>query len=203
MNGSTGRRLGGRGRVRAASAALCLFAGALTATAAGVSPAAALTSPVSITADDLTTWQTNGIVTLQTGSPLTISSGIDNSYSGISLDRADVIGNPSLPGGRSRGQEVLQYFNTAAFAINAPGTYGSVGRNTLIGPGTANVDFSAFKKFRMPFEHHSLEFRGEFFNLLNRVNLGSPTTNRSSGAFGRITSANDPRIVQFGLRYTF
>ena len=148
-------------------------------------------------------WQTNGIVTLQTGSPLTISSGIDNSYSGISLDRADVIGNPSLPGGRSRGQEVLQYFNTAAFAINAPGTYGSVGRNTLIGPGTANVDFSVFKKFRMPFEHHSLEFRGEFFNLLNRVNLGSPTTNRSSGAFGRITSANDPRIVQFGLRYTF
>ncbi|MDX2746839.1 MULTISPECIES: LamG domain-containing protein [Streptomyces] len=62
MNGSTGRRLGGRGRVRAASAALCLFAGALTATAAGASPAAALTSPVSITADDLTTWQTNGIV---------------------------------------------------------------------------------------------------------------------------------------------
>ncbi|WP_051834733.1 LamG domain-containing protein [Streptomyces sp. NRRL S-15] len=62
MNGSTGRRHGGSGRVRAASAALCLFAGALTATAAGASPAAALTPPVSITADDLTTWQTNGIV---------------------------------------------------------------------------------------------------------------------------------------------
>ncbi|MFH9617079.1 LamG-like jellyroll fold domain-containing protein [Streptomyces pratensis] len=62
MNGSTGRRHGRSGRVRAASAALCLFAGALTATAAGASPAAALTPPVSITADDLTTWQTNGIV---------------------------------------------------------------------------------------------------------------------------------------------
>ncbi|MFJ9058697.1 LamG-like jellyroll fold domain-containing protein [Streptomyces sp. NPDC102409] len=62
MNGSTGRRSGGSGRVRAASAALCLFAGALTATAAGASPAAALTPPVSLTADDLTTWQTNGIV---------------------------------------------------------------------------------------------------------------------------------------------
>ncbi|MET9594267.1 LamG domain-containing protein [Streptomyces sp. NPDC006516] len=62
MNGSTGRRPGGSGRVRAASAALCLFAGALTATAAGASPAAALTPPVAITADDLTTWQTNGIV---------------------------------------------------------------------------------------------------------------------------------------------
>ncbi|WP_069169309.1 LamG domain-containing protein [Streptomyces griseus] len=62
MNTRTGRRTGGRGRVRAASAALCLFAGALTATAAGTSPAAALTPPVSLTADDLTTWQTNGIV---------------------------------------------------------------------------------------------------------------------------------------------
>ncbi|WP_405811892.1 LamG domain-containing protein [Streptomyces sp. NBC_01520] len=61
MNGSTGRGPGKRGRVRAASAALCLFAGALS-TAAGASPAAALTPPVAITADDLTTWQTNGIV---------------------------------------------------------------------------------------------------------------------------------------------
>ncbi|MFC9242858.1 LamG-like jellyroll fold domain-containing protein [Streptomyces sp. NPDC057136] len=63
MNGRTGQRSGGpRGRVRAASATLCLLAGALTATVAGAATAAALTPPVSITADDLTTWQTNGIV---------------------------------------------------------------------------------------------------------------------------------------------
>ncbi|WP_328718820.1 LamG domain-containing protein [Streptomyces sp. NBC_00247] len=62
MNGRTGRRSAGRGRRRAASAALCLLAGALTATAAGTSPAASLTPPVSVTADDLSTWQTNGIV---------------------------------------------------------------------------------------------------------------------------------------------
>ncbi|MGW0694278.1 LamG-like jellyroll fold domain-containing protein [Streptomyces sp. NPDC002738] len=62
MNGSTGRRPVGRGRVRAASAALCLLTGALAATAAGASPAASLTPPVSLTADDLSTWQTNGIV---------------------------------------------------------------------------------------------------------------------------------------------
>ncbi|MGY3679063.1 hypothetical protein ACVWXU_002686 [Streptomyces sp. TE33382] len=62
MNGSTGQSPGERGRVRAAAAALCLLAGALTATAAGTSPSAALTPPVSLTADDLTTWQTNGIV---------------------------------------------------------------------------------------------------------------------------------------------
>ncbi|MFZ4280538.1 LamG-like jellyroll fold domain-containing protein [Streptomyces rhizosphaericola] len=62
MNGSTGQRFGGRGRLRAASAALCLLTGALTATAAGSSPAAALTPPVALTADDQSTWQTNGIV---------------------------------------------------------------------------------------------------------------------------------------------
>ncbi|MEU6017069.1 LamG domain-containing protein [Streptomyces sp. NPDC047515] len=62
MNGSTGRRPTGHGRARAAAAALCLLAGALTAATSGGSPAAALTPPVSLTADDLTTWQTNGIV---------------------------------------------------------------------------------------------------------------------------------------------
>lgn len=62
MNESTGRRSRGRGRVRAAAAALCLLAGALSAAAAGGSPATALTAPVSLTADDLSTWQTNGIV---------------------------------------------------------------------------------------------------------------------------------------------
>lgn len=62
MNGSTGRRPAGHRRARAAAAALCLLAGALTAATSGGSPAAALTPPVSLTADDLTTWQTNGIV---------------------------------------------------------------------------------------------------------------------------------------------
>ncbi|MEV7852849.1 LamG domain-containing protein [Streptomyces sp. NPDC088183] len=67
MNGTTGRRRSGRGRVRAAATALCLLAGALTVAASGGSPATALTPPVSLTADDLTTWQTNGIVWAMAG----------------------------------------------------------------------------------------------------------------------------------------
>jgi len=149
-------------------------------------------------------WQTNGIVSLQTGGPMTISSGIDNSLSGIGLDRADIIGDPTLAGGRSRGDRIARWFNTNAFAINAIGTFGTAGRNTLRGPGLANVDFSAFKKFAMPYkESHSLEFRSEFFNLFNRVNLNNPNTNRSSSLFGRIITAGEPRILQFGLRYAF
>ena len=64
--------------------------------------------------------------------------------------------------------------------------------------------FSAFKQFAMPFsEKHKLELRAEFFNLLNRANLGNPTTARINSLFGRITTAGDPRILQFGLRYAF
>ena len=116
----------------------------------------------------------------------------------------DIVGNPSLPGGRSRGDQILKWFNTAAFTANAPGTFGTLGRNTRVGPGYANLDLSLFKAFPMPFsERHKLEFRAEFFNSLNRVNLGNPTTSFSSSLFGRITSAGDPRILQFGLRYSF
>ncbi len=149
-------------------------------------------------------WQTNGIVTLQTGEPLTIFTGVDNSLSGIGQDRVDIVGDPNLPDDRSRGEQIARWFNTDAFRENALGTFGTLGRNTERGPGLATVDFSTFKNFAMPFnESHKLEFRAEFFNLFNRVNLGNPNTSRSSTLFGRITTAGDPRILQFGLRYFF
>jgi hypothetical protein len=149
-------------------------------------------------------WQTNGIVTLQTGAPLTVMNGVDISYTGIGQDRVDIIGDPDLPGDRSRGEQINQWFDTTAFREPAPGTFGTLGRNTLRGPGFANVDFSAFKNFQMPYsENHKLEFRAEFFNLFNRVNLGNPNTTRINSLFGRITTANDPRIIQLGLRYAF
>jgi hypothetical protein len=149
-------------------------------------------------------WQTNGILSLQTGGPLNIATGVDNSLSGIGQDRVDIVGDPRLPGGRSQNDKILRWFNTDAFRENALGTFGTLGRNTGRGPGLATVDFSAFKNFRLPYaEGHALEFRAEFFNLFNRVNLGNPTTSRSSSLFGRITSAGDPRILQLGLRYSF
>jgi hypothetical protein len=149
-------------------------------------------------------WQLNGILVLQTGAPLTATTGFDNSFSGIGGDRVDVVGNPSLPSGRSHFDAVRKWFNTAAFTANAPGTFGTLGRNTLVGPGYADLDFSIFKAFPMPFsERHKVEFRAEFFNALNRVNFGNPTTTFSSSLFGQITSAQDPRILQFSLRYSF
>lgn len=149
-------------------------------------------------------WQTNGILTLQSGGPLTISEGVDVSRTGIGQDRVDIIGNPAVSGDRSKGDQIFSWFNKSAFASPALGTYGTIGRNTLRGPGLFTIDFSAFKSFAMPYsEKHKLEFRAEFFNLLNRANLGNPNTTRTNSLFGRITSASDPRIVQLGLRYAF
>ncbi len=149
-------------------------------------------------------WQTNGIVSMQTGGPMTIANGVDISFTGIGQDRVDITGNPNLDSSRAKGDRILRWFDTTAFKEPAPGTFGTIGRNTLRGPGLATVDFSAFKEFVMPYsEHHKLEFRAEFFNLLNRVNLGNPNTARINSLFGRITSAGDPRILQFGLRFAF
>jgi hypothetical protein len=149
-------------------------------------------------------WQLNGIFITQTGAPLNITTGFDNSFTGIGGDRVDIVGNPIFSGDRTRGDRIFKWFNTAAFAPNAPGTFGMLGRNALVGPAPVNLDLSLFKNFAMPYsEAHKIEFRAEFFNSLNHVNLGNPSGSYSSSLFGRITSAGDPRILQLGLRYAF
>lgn len=147
-------------------------------------------------------WETNGITTLESGRWFSVVSGRDNSGSGVNGDRADLVGNPFLDTGRPRGQLVLEYFNKAAFAQNAPGTFGNSGRNILRGPGRANVDFGVIKNIAVS-ESNRIQFRAEVFNLFNRVNLGDPNANQSSGTFARITSAGSPRVIQLALKYFF
>ncbi|HEY3840747.1 MAG TPA: hypothetical protein VGL72_29445, partial [Bryobacteraceae bacterium] len=148
-------------------------------------------------------WETNGILTLRSGIPFNITSGIDNSLSGIGLDRADLVGNTNLPGGRSKAQVVQEWFNVQAFALNALGTYGTTPRNYLEGPGFANLDFSIARQFPIHGESQKLQVRGEFFNLLNHANFNNPTSSVSSSSFGRILGAADPRIVQLGLKFVY
>lgn len=71
------------------------------------------------------------------------------------------------------------------------------------GPHFWQVDFVATKRFAFPWRTSGLEFRAEFFNLLNRTNFRAPNGNRSSAAFGTITQTYDPRIIQFGLKLNF
>lgn len=150
-------------------------------------------------------WETLGIVTLQTGRPFTVAllSEIDNSGTGRSIlgfganDRPNVVGNPELS-----NPTTLQWFNTAAFAFPAPGTFGNAGRNILEGPGFQNVNASLLKNTRIN-ERINLQFRAEAFNLFNHPNFDLPDNFLGSPTFGRITSARDPRHIQFGLKLLF
>jgi hypothetical protein len=149
-------------------------------------------------------WQLNGILTLQSGTPFSVSAGTNRSLSGGAGDRADLIGTGDVATyvGSSRGDLVKKYFDTSRFALPALGTFGSAGRNILTGPGFANLDASAFKQFKVS-ETKDFEFRWEVFNFMNRPNFGNPVGNFSSGQFGQITGAKDPRIMQVGLKFHF
>jgi len=153
----------------------------------------------------LSGWETYGIVTLQSGRPFTVAllSEIDNSGTGRSIlgfganDRPNLVGKPELsnPG-------TLQWFNTAAFAFPPRGTFGNAGRNILTGPGFQNVNASLVKNTALT-ERVKLQFRAEAFNLFNHPNFNLPDNFLGSPTFGRITSARDPRHIQFGLKLLF
>jgi Carboxypeptidase regulatory-like domain len=150
----------------------------------------------------LSGWGLNGILTLRSGQPFTVLSGVDDSTSGIGKDRADLVGNPKISGAQSHAQLVKAFFNVSAFAANALGTYGDTPRNFLTGPGYSDIDLSLSKSFKVT-EGQSLQFRAEAFNLANRVNFSNPNATISSKSAGTITAANDPRILQFALKYLF
>jgi hypothetical protein len=144
-------------------------------------------------------WQVNAIASRQIGLPFTVLSGTDRSLSGIGNDYADRVGNPNRPSGLSK---IKEYFNTASFVPTATGTFGNIGRNSLRGPGYADVDASIFKDLFQGERLH-LQFRAEAFNTLNRVNFANPVATVSSGTYGQITSAGSPRVFQFGLKLLF
>lgn len=150
-------------------------------------------------------WQAAGIITLQSGSPFFVYAGNDP-VAGAGFGGADLLGDPNLSTSRSRGAKIAEYFNTSVVVEPAPGTWGTLGRNALVGPGYANVDFSMSRDFRLPFlgEAGKLTFRSEYFNLLNRPQLSNPGSNIGASDFGVITStAADARILQFSLKVAF
>jgi hypothetical protein len=153
-------------------------------------------------------WQVNGILTLTDGYPLSVhdNSTTQNTLIGsVESLRVNLVpggdANPVL-GGPDR------YFDTSQFQPSEPGYFGTLGRNTLISPGLATMDFSVQKNFQF-LEAHRVQFRAEFFNLFNRPNFGTPaTTIFTNGVLaadaGRISmTRTSARQIQFGLRYSF
>jgi hypothetical protein len=149
-------------------------------------------------------WSLNGIVSMWSGYPFTVSSGVDNARTGTGNQRADLIGDPYLPDDRPRDQKIAEWLNKAAFRTGGAtlGTFGNLGRNVFRGPGYATVDLGLFKRFAIAERLNAL-LRCEAFNAFNRVNLQGPNTSQNSANFMRTTGAEDPRILQFALRVTF
>jgi len=167
-------------------------------------------------------WQLGGIVTLASGVPETLQLGFDNCrcWSGEIFGRSDTDNRPDLkPGGNdnpvlSGGREPAKYFDRDQFVAGPEGFHGRNGRNTLRIPGVAQFDFSLIKNTRLT-EQTNLQFRAEFFNILNRANFSDPGVKlfsgtsaanaRSTGATaGRITTTTTTsRQVQLALKILF
>jgi hypothetical protein len=146
-------------------------------------------------------WQWGSIFTLQSGFPITVVDGKDQSNTGHQYDRPNATGlGTALPRGQ---QDPQRFFNTTAYVLEPFGQYGNAGRNTLIGPGLISLDFSTTKQFRIT-EGRNLEFRCEFFNLPNHPNWGIPNATITSSSFGKVTTTStDMRELQFALKLNF
>src|SRR5262249_32107090 len=124
-------------------------------------------------------WQTGGIVTLQSGFPFTLYCGSGPIQNGGDNCYPDTLGGDSVLASDHRGPN--KWFNTSNFVnrVNDPTLplyrYGNNSRNNLIGPPLVDLDFSVSKNFRFT-EKRGLEFRTEFFNIMNHPIFGQPST---------------------------
>jgi Carboxypeptidase regulatory-like domain/TonB dependent receptor len=133
-------------------------------------------------------WRVNAILTAQSGAPFTINLGVDQANIGAGpAQRPDQLEDPNLPG---------------ADRTPDPYTFGSAPRNSVIGPGFANLDLAIAKTWS-PVGTSHVEVRWEVFNLFDRANFDIPNRTFGTPNFGRIFSAKNPREMQFGVRVAF
>ena len=142
-------------------------------------------------------WQVGGILTWMTGIPFDVSYPGDAQNSGTA-NRGNRIGTGTLD-----NPTIDKWFDEFAFVASAPGVYGNTGRNVLYGPGFRNFDLIVGKVFSLPWEGHRLQFRFESFNFTNTPHFGQPASGLRGAATATISDADEPRRIQFALKYTF
>jgi hypothetical protein len=145
-------------------------------------------------------WTVTGLVTLQSGVPLAIAQTTNhNAFAGFGTQRPNLVGDPELPAGE---RSASRWFNTAAFAPAPAFTIGSSSRNPIRGPGYRNLDIAVMRRVQLS-GSKAIELRTEVFNVANTAPLGAPNTTAGAAAFGTITSAGDPRVVQLAVKFVF
>src|ERR1039457_3811135 len=156
-------------------------------------------------------WQLSPLASLYTGNPIQLTAGKDVSLSTQGLDRPAVLTDQVYPSQKTP----LEYFNPAAFTcaglVNGnlntgcagTGVFGNLGRNALYGPSKVNFDVALSRQFQLR-ERLKMEFRSDFFNILNHGNWSGIGTSVSSGTtFGQVTSFTSPRLIQLAMKFYF
>ena len=154
-----------------------------------------------VTTKILSDWQVSGIFAAIHGQPFSLTASAASLNAAFQRQTPNQVGPVKKLGGIGTGHP---FYDPTAFApVSASAVYGNVGRNTLYGPGSVNMDFSLFRTFNLT-ERFNLQFRTDAANLFNAPHFNNPTGSRSSGNFLVITSAkNDERQFRFGLRLAF
>lgn len=160
-------------------------------------------------------WAMSGILTLQSGFPIRITSGSqDNELLTSFFFESAGEPNQLLPFRTQRPQSHANfYFDPATFSIDPAsinylngqpllGTFGNTRRTICCGPGIANTDITLEKNTKIG-ERINTQFRAEFFNLFNHTQFYNPVGDATSLQFGQVTTARDPRLVQFALKLSF
>ncbi len=163
-------------------------------------------------------WKLSPIIRATSGQPLNVTTGTDNSLTGLGNDRPNqALSDGYAASSACKTAPCVQWLNPAAFVANPLGTYGNLGRNALRGPGFFGFDLSLDRVFKIN-ERLGLEARAEAFNILNHTNFvgnivpagqqagatyGTLSQGLNSATFGQIMGAFDPRIVQFALKMFF
>src|SRR5688572_6045534 len=145
-------------------------------------------------------WRLAVIYRRTSGAPLTVQAGSDRALTGLAGQVVDQVLDDVYQD--TSGALAAQYFNRDAFAVPALGTYGNAGFFAFDGFPDWSLDAALSRVFQLPGTHR-LEARVEAFNLTNAVRPSNPGVNLSVGTFGRVTAVQDPRIMQFALKYVF
>ena len=145
-------------------------------------------------------WTLSGVLTLQSGMPLAVTQTTNNNaFAGFGTQRPNLVGDPTLPDSE---RSVNRWFNTSAFAPAPAFVIGTSSRNPVRGPGYRNLDLALIR--RVPLSGpRALEVRAEMFNVTNTPAFLAPNTVAGSAAFGTITAAGDPRVMQLALKLLF
>jgi hypothetical protein len=146
-------------------------------------------------------WQVTGIVRVGSGFPYSVTSTNVCQCGSFIPQRVNLAPGREGDKGNIDNPTPDHWFDPTAYVVPPAGTQGTAGRNTVRGPGTERVDFSLSKRF--PIDKARVEFRWEVFNLFNHANFGTPDLNISNRTVGTITSADDGRSQQFGLRFVW